>query len=201
MSARPPFSTLSSRATGKPAAAAPRGSLSWVKSVLGRSMRLEQRRAGEAAVASPPAVLTEQRAELGARLLMHDPATQTVRNLFRVHDELARGGWAAVETLPSAVLTRALTEAEIMGEQEPSPVLGAIVAELAAILARLAARQSEADARAASEAAAEAERQWAREHPATPEVSETNFDEFEQMERSWVGTVPSGLDPRNPAPP
>ena len=26
-----------------------------------------------------------------------------------------------------------------------------------------------------------------------PEVSDTNFDEYELMERSWAGTVPSGL--------
>jgi hypothetical protein len=27
-----------------------------------------------------------------------------------------------------------------------------------------------------------------------PEVSETNYDEYELMERSWIGTVPAGLD-------
>ena len=27
-----------------------------------------------------------------------------------------------------------------------------------------------------------------------PEVSETDYDEYELMERSWVGTVPAGLD-------
>ena len=37
----------------------------------------------------------QQRAELGARLLVHDPATQIVRNLFIVHDELRANGWPA----------------------------------------------------------------------------------------------------------
>ena len=32
--------------------------------------------------------------KLGARLLVHDPATQVVRNLFIVHDELRANGWA-----------------------------------------------------------------------------------------------------------
>jgi hypothetical protein len=27
-----------------------------------------------------------------------------------------------------------------------------------------------------------------------PEVSETNYDEYELMERSWMGTVPAGLE-------
>ena len=45
-------------------------------------------------------LLMQQRAELGARLLVHDPATQIVRNLFIVHDELRANGWPGVETLP-----------------------------------------------------------------------------------------------------
>jgi len=71
-------------------------SLRWVKDVLTRSMHLEHRRGRGAASASAPAsekgrgaavspeaaLLLEQRADLGARLLVHDPATQLVRNLF-----------------------------------------------------------------------------------------------------------------------
>ena len=45
------------------------------------------------------------------------------------------------------------------------------------------------------------EKEWEREQPATPEVSETNYDEYELMERSWIGTVPAGLDLSERAPP
>ena len=172
-------------------------SLRWVKEVLTRSIQLEHRRAqgkpglgdkGRAADLDPAAaLLVEQRADLGARLLVHDPATQLVRNLFVIHDELGTRGWAGVEALPIVLVGRALTEAELLGVQEPSPVLITIIEKLRAI--KIAATE-----RAARETKESLDRQWEREQPATPEVSETNFDEFEQMERSWVGTVPSGLD-------
>jgi hypothetical protein len=124
----------------------------------------------------------QQRAELGARLLVHDPMTQVVRNLFIVHDELRANGWPGVETLPLKVISRGLTEAEILAVDEPSEVLTTIVETLREV--KLAA-----EARAAREAL---EADW--EAPPMPEVSDTNFDEYELMERSWAGTVPAGLD-------
>ena len=174
----------------------PARSLRWVKDVLSRSIQLEQRRRqvapaadkGRGEPADPAAkLLVEQRADLGARLLVHDPATQLVRNLFVVHDELGTRGWAGVEALPLALVVRAVIEAELLGEQEPSPTLTTIIERLRAIKAVGEARA----ARARQEAL---ERQWEREQPAIPEVSETNYDEYELMERSWVGTVPAGLD-------
>lgn len=170
------------------------GALRWVRDVLGRSIRLEQRRdqpqdtavdlrRGFAADA-PLSLLMKQRAELGARLLVHDPATQPVRNLFVVHDELGSRGWSGVEALPPQIVARALTEAEIMASEEPSTLLGSIIESLEAL-------QLAAGARAAREAHAASEREW--ETLKVPEVSETNYDEYELMERSWVGTVPAGL--------
>ena len=53
-------------------------------------------------------------------------------------------------------------------------------------------------ARAAQEAHEALEREW--ETPQVPEVSEMNFDEFELMERSWLGTVPAGLELPDRAP-
>jgi len=180
-------------------------SLRWVRDVLSRSIQLQDRRQqasaaaadkGRAAPAADPAaaLLVEQRAELGARLLVHDPATQLVRNLFVVHDELAEGGWPAVEAIPPLRLGLALTEAELLNQQEPSPMLTTIIETLRSIKAA-------ADARAAKEREVALEAQWEREEPATPEVSETNYDEYELMERSWVGTVPAGLDLSEPARP
>ena len=175
------------------AAPAPRrGSLRWVRDVLGRSIKLEQRNnqlhvalvdpRRDAAADEPMSLLAQQRADLGARLLVHDPAIQIVRHLFIVHDELRGGGWAAVEALPAKVIERSLTEAEILASHEPSEVLATIVEALRRIKAT-------ADLRAVQEAA---DAEW--EVPQMPEVSDTNFDEYELMERSWAGTIPAGLE-------
>ena len=179
MSAKPPESP------------ARRGSLRWVRDVLGRSIRLEQRKnqlhvalvdpKRDADADKPLTLLMQQRAELGARLLVHDPATQAVRHLFVVHDELRAGGWPAVEALPAKVLDRALTEAEILASDEPSNLLATIIESLRAI-------KVATEARAARESL---DAEW--EMPQMPEVSDTNFDEYELMERSWAGTVPAGL--------
>jgi len=187
MSARSPTRPTPAAA---PAAAAKRGSLRWVRDVLGRSLRLEQRKNQlhvalvdpRAAAEEPMSPLMQQRAELGARLLVHDPATQIVRNLFIVHDELRANGWPGVETLPLKVISRSLGEAEILAVDEPSELWATIVAQLRDI-------KTAADARAARESL---EADW--EVPQMPEVSDTNFDEYELMERSWAGTVPAGLD-------
>ena len=186
MSAKPPTRQAPQAAPPGPAK---RGSLRWVRDVLGRSIRLEQRK-NQLHVAlvdprqddEPMSLLMQQRAELGARLLVHDPATQIVRNLFIVHDELRANGWTGVESLPLKVTARALTEAEILGVDEPSEVLTTIVEALREIKVAV-------DARAAQQAL---EAEW--EVPQVPEVSDTNFDEYELMERSWAGTVPAGLD-------
>lgn len=172
-------------------------SLRWVKDVLTRSMHLEQRRSrgpvspadkGRSAPLTPEAaLLLEQRADLGARLLTHDPATQLVRNLFVIHDELGKRGWPGVEALPPSLVSRALTEAELLHVQEPSPPLVTIIETLRSIKATT-------EARAAQALQEKLEREWEREQPAVPEVSETDYGEYELMERSWVGTVPAGLD-------
>jgi hypothetical protein len=200
MSAKPPR-RLPSRDDVDPPKAdreppAKRRSLGWVRAVLGRSIKIEQRKNQlHVALVDPKrererapeqdkalSLLQQQRAELGARLLVHDPATQAVRHLFIVHDELRMGGWEKVEALPLKVIDRALTEAEILGSDEPSPVLTTIIAELRD-------QKSAAEMRAAQEAA---EGDW--EKPQVPEVSDTNFDEYELMERSWAGTIPAGLE-------
>jgi hypothetical protein len=198
MSAKPPKS-IESRA--EPGAPVKRRSLDCVRDVLGRQIRLEhgrkQQQQQQQQQQQPPRsgsekgdedlpgtmpLVMQQCAEIGARLLIHDPATQPVRHLFILHDELRAGGWERVERLPLKVIDRALTEAEILDCSEPSPLLTTIVAELRE-------QKAAAEARAAREAA---EAEW--EVPKVPEVSDTNFDEYELMERSWAGTVPAGLE-------
>lgn len=202
MSAKPPTRQVPRAHPVEDGGAAPaskekRGSLRWVSDVLGRSIRLEQRRnqlhvtladpkRGPAAE-QPLTLLMQQRAELGARLLVHDPATQTVRNLFVVYDELDSRGWAGIGVLPLTVMSRGLAEAEMLATDEPSSVLSTIIEGLRELTVA-------AEKRAAHRAHEALEREW--EQPArAPEISETNYDEYELMERSWVGTVPAGLDP------
>ena len=80
------------------------------------------------------------------------------------------------------MISRSLDEAEILAVDEPSELWETIVAKLREL-------KTVADARAATEAL---DANW--EVPQVPEVSDTNFDEYELMERSWAGTVPAGLD-------
>src|SRR5205085_1835801 len=77
-------------------------------------------------------------------LLVHDPATQHVRNLFVVHDELGKGGWRGVEALPLSLVGRALVEASLLGLQEPSPVMVTIVETLRSIKVAAEARAAQA---------------------------------------------------------
>jgi hypothetical protein len=120
----------------------------------------------------------QQRAELAARLLVHDPATQVVRHLFVVHEELRENGWNGVEAFPLKVIDRALTEAEMLASHEPSELLTTIIDKLRTL-------------KAAADTHATLDRD--RQKPQIVEVSETDFDEFELMERSWAGTVPAAL--------
>ncbi len=162
-----------------------------MRDVLSRSLRLQQGRNSPAAASADGAdavgdpalsLLMRQRAELGARLLVHDPATQVVRHLFIVHDELQAHGWMGVEALPAKAIERALVEAEILHSDEPSSLLATIIDKLREL-------KDAGTARALEEAL---EREY--ETLKVPEVSDTNFDEYELMERSWAGTVPNGLE-------
>ena len=164
------------------------GPLRWIRNVLGHPVRLEQRHDSmhvthvelrRDPTGAAPALLLQQRAELAARLLVHDPATQVVRHLFVVHEELRENGWNGVEALPLKVIDRALTEAEMLASHEPSELLTTIIDSLRALTA------AAADAHATLECD--------RQKPQIVEVSETNYDEFELMERSWAGTVPAAL--------
>ena len=175
------------------------GSLDWMKGLLGRSISLEQRRNQLHVVlvdrrralgarlpdAGSTPTLLQIRAELRALLLVHehdhDSAVHVMRHLVFVHDELGRTGWAGVEALPPQVTAKALVEAEMLASHESSPLLAIVVARLQAI-------KMATDLRAEHE---QQQREW--EMPAIPEVSEGTHEEYDRMERSWVGTVPTDL--------
>jgi hypothetical protein len=125
-------------------------------------------------------------AELGAVLLTQhaDEASTLLKPLLAVQHKLKRKGWDGVATLPSAVLAKALRQAEMLAAEDPSlPVLTQVAERLRPLL----------------EAAEERER--ARDDDAGDtdlavlEVSEASFNEFEELERTWAQTMPSGLAP------
>ncbi|MEO7055399.1 MAG: hypothetical protein ABI281_03975 [Caldimonas sp.] len=130
-----------------------------------------------------PPSLAQLCAELQARLLAHeeDAVALVMGNLVLVHDALGHKGWAGVESLPRRVLAMALLEAEMMAGHEPSPLLNVVIE-------RLRASRFAAEVRA--ERAAD-RRDWAVTD--IPEVSEGTHEEYDRMERSWIGTVPADL--------
>lgn len=124
-------------------------------------------------------------AELGARLLAHDPGqgTQSVRFLMVVHDTLGRKGWDGVGALPSVVLAKSSLLVQMMAREDPSPLLDQMIARLKPL--RVAAElREEGDHRVP-----------AFELGRNVEVSESDFADFDTVERGWDGTVPAGFVP------
>jgi hypothetical protein len=163
-----------------------------VKGALGRPLKLERQGTHLQVVLVdrrrvPPAAksgsTSQLQADLRVRLLdtEHNPAVRVMRHLVLVHDELARKGWPGVGVLPSKVVGKALMQAEMLASQDPSP-------SMATLIERLGQLKIAAEAREERKSQLQEQAQGER-----PEVSEATHEEFEAMERSWVGTVPAGL--------
>lgn len=165
--------------------------LSGWKLLTGRAKAAQPAKAAAAAADSARSSLTAVRDELRARLLVHDPATQAVRHLYLVYKQLREGGWAGVAALEGVVVRRSLAEAEMLQGDDPSPLLAQVIERLRAIGA-MTEVLAEAEAKAAAKPVDSSE-SWAA--TAIPDVTETSYDEYELMERSWIGTVPSA-EPR-----
>lgn len=127
--------------------------------------------------------LAQLRAELRLRLLAHENAMadKLMRHLVYVHDTLGTKGWKGLETLPAALLGKALVQAEILRGAEASAALDLLVE-------RLRPMKVAADHREEEKA-----RRVAESIDSRPEVSEATQEEFDLMERSWVGTLPGAL--------
>ena len=194
MSTSPPTRNGPRKMPVKDRRAAPgaKGSLRQLKGLLGRPLGLEWR-GGQlhvvlidrrrASPADQPPSLSQLRAELRARLLAHehDHTAQVMRHLVFVHDVLGRKGWPGAGALPGQVLGKALVQAEMLASEEPSP-------SLAMIVERLRLLQVAANLREERET-----RPKDFEIGERLEVSESTYEEFQEMERSWVGTLPPGL--------
>lgn len=172
------------------------GSLRWLKGLLGRPVAL-QRRNGKLhmvlvdrrrpAEAQRVQAMEKLRDELRTRLLGHEHAhaAQAMRHLVFVHDELGRRGWAGVEAMPPRVLRKALVQAQMLHDHEASTPLARMIDRMRVLLVAAELREERRE-RTAREVAGE-----------QLEVSETTHEEFEAMERSWVGTVPPIKPPRS----
>jgi hypothetical protein len=127
-------------------------------------------------------------AELGAVLLTQhaDEASTLLKPLLAVHHKLKRKGWDGVATLPSPVLAKALRQAEMLAAEDPSLLVLTQVAERLRPLQEAAEERERAKADSSDEDLAGQDR---------IEVSEASFNEFEELERTWAQTMPSGLAP------
>jgi hypothetical protein len=176
-------------------AAAPKAlAMRWMKAVLASAKGRERERrqspveTAERRRAPDPvsAGLEELRAELRARIVEHtdERAPHALRHLVLVHDELGRGGWPCVEKLPARVLGKARVQADMIGTDDPSPLVAALVERLRLCEIAARVRDEEAPPR--------------RDEPVVfadseVEVSQASHEEWEVLERSWIGTVPAGL--------
>jgi len=170
------------------------GPLRQLKGLLARPLALERRgdqvhvvlvdrRHASPAGKSPS--LSQLRAELRQRMLIqeHDEGARVMRHLAFVHDELGRSGWPGVGALPVQVLDKALVQAEMLASEEPSSSLDMIIDQLRS-LQLAAARRDERDSKLAE-----------FENSTDVEVSAATHDEYDELERSWLGTIPAGLRP------
>ncbi len=168
------------------------GSIHKLRGLLARPIGL-QRRDGRLHVVlvdrrrpePPDPWLAPLQAELNERLLAQQfgPTAQAMRHLCFVHDALQSKGWPAVSSLPAHVLGRAIVQAEMLAGDEPSPGLKRLVERLRPLQLAAAEREERA-ARSRDLVAGE-----------QIEVSEATHEEFDAVERSWVGRVPPESEP------
>ncbi len=180
----------------------PKGSMRWIRSILGRPVGLQRRADGLHVTLlerrrSPEVVQAESmarlREELRLRLLdlEHHHATTAMRHLVHVHDLLGRKGWAGLQNAKSEVLRMAILQAQMLVDREPSNRLGRFIERLRMIQAAAEAREERLQSQASAVAAGEA-----------VQVSEATAEEFEASQRDWDATRPAELDgPEPPAAP
>lgn len=168
------------------------GSLRWLKSLLARPIGFERRglqlhvvlvdRRRKPTVERPLS-LPQLRDELRARLIAHEHehASKMMRHLVFVHDELGRKGWPGVGALPARVLSKARVQAEILRSEESSAALVTLIDHLRPlqVAAELREERKTGDITA--------------DKDSRVEVTEATQEEYEEMERSWVGTLPPDL--------
>ena len=117
-------------------------------------------------------------------LAQHPSSRQLMRHLDVVERTLRRGGLEALEALPIRVITKALTQLEML-VRDWSPTG----------LAELRSRMAVMVKTRPPETARETELRESRgfETVFDADVSEVEHSEFEEMERSWFGQLPEAV--------
>jgi hypothetical protein len=193
----PVDASLPERRAGRQAKSDATNPLARLKGALNRPVKMEWRNG------QPHVVLVERRrapfldraqahlcTELGAVLLTQhaDEASTLLKPLLAVQHKLKRKGWDGVATLPYAVLAKALRQAEMLAAEDPSlPVLAQVAERLRPLLEAAEERERARDDDDADDTDLALRNRI--------EVSEASFNEFEELERVWAQTMPSGLAP------
>ena len=170
------------------------GPLGWVQNLFRSRLRLERRGVQIHLVLDPPPpaakpepegptvrrseTLRKSQAELRTLLDRHADTRHVVPHLSFVEQLLDTGGMRALGRLPLPVLHKALTQLESLIHDEPGAGLAELRRRLAAVIAvRLGGTPG---AVAPSD-----------DHHL--EVSEASQSQFDELERSWTGTMPGEL--------
>jgi hypothetical protein len=80
---------------------------------------------------APPSV-DQIRADLRTRLVVqpNEQAVRVLHPLVQVHDELSSAGWEGVGKLPDTVICKALEQALMLQQDDPSAALGLVIGRL-----------------------------------------------------------------------
>jgi hypothetical protein len=185
-------------------AAEPAKPLRWVQDLFKRKLRLERQgvqihvrldppppasplpEAPEAAELRRRQTLRQARTELHTLLDRHADTRHVVPHLSYLEQMLARSGLRAIGRLPLPVLHKALTQLESLIHDEPGEGLAELRRRMAAVIAvRLGGTPGQAPANPQLMSDFHTEDRL--------EVSEGSHSQFDELERSWTGTVPEAV--------
>jgi len=178
--------------------------MNWVQSLFNSRLRLERRGVQVHVVLDPPPpppespevrrnrALRQARVELAGLLDRHADTRQVVPHLSFVEQMLARSGLRPIGRLPLPVLHKALTQLESLMHDEA----GAGLAELRRRMAEVISLRLGGTPGAAGAASAASPNLLSDFHTDDRiEVSEASHSQFDELERSWTGTLPDFAAP------
>lgn len=165
--------------------------VTWVRDLLQRPVKLElrgaqvhltlgertQRDAGSSTQASAGAALRRGHEELQALLRRHPETRHLMRHLAFVEQSLGRFGSRALRReVPVPVLRKAVEQLDLLTQGKPGETLGELRSRIAeAIATRGEAHPADANTET---------------RPGSLEVTEASPSQFDEVERSWTGTIP-----------
>jgi hypothetical protein len=180
----------------------PQKPMGWVHSLFQSKLRLERRGVQVHVLLDPPPpppespevrrnqAIRQVRLELDTLLGHHAHTRQVVPHLSFVEQMLAKSGFRGIGRLPLPVLHKALTQLESLMHDEP----GAGLAELRRRLAELISLRLGGTPSAPAAASAASSNLMSNFHTDDRmEVSEASHSQFDELERSWTGTLPEAM--------